>query len=107
LGLQAALCDTCHAFNIKGENQGAVYVFKGGNWDSTPHDSELTFSGAGGADHIIYGAVPGGAVYNAMAFGDVTGDSKDELGIGAPRAGANVPPVFVPGNVRVLVVSYV
>lgn len=84
-GLADALCDTCYALNLRGEDQGAALVFLGGDWSGKGHDVDLA---SGGADLVVLGRVAGGDIYNAMAVGDMDDDGMSELVLGAPHAGA-------------------
>lgn len=82
-------CDSCST--KESGDEGAAYVFFGGDWSGKAHDIDLS---AGGADVVILGRNPGGRLYNAMACGDMNGDGKTELALGAPGAG-NAGEVYV------------
>ncbi len=70
-------CDECIVARFDIENQGAAYVFKGGDWSGKSHDINLATGS--GADHMVVGNAAGDLMYNGIAVGDVNNDGYDEL----------------------------
>ena len=69
-------CDSCYSYHIRGEDQGAAYVFMGGDLTATPC--------------VVPGKEPKDLIYNGFAAGNVNfndegGTHYDDLVIGAPQ----------------------
>ncbi len=73
----AVQCDSCYTYEIRNENQGALYVVDGASsWASKGHDINFTSTPP---SHLITGKLPGDRLYSGLAVGRINNDSYEDL----------------------------